>query len=106
MFFFNKLKKKWGIASNKQFVIILIVFALTGSFSVKIAPFFLENIGFSKVLFKDLFLGTALYWGARILIIFPIYQLLLLSFGALFFQFRFFWNFEKKFFLKIFCSKK
>jgi len=98
MNFFNKLKKKWGITSNKQFIIILIVFALTGSFSVRIAPFFLENIGFSKGLFKDFFWGIALYWIVRVLIIFPIYQILLLSFGTLFFQFRFFWNFEKKFF--------
>ncbi|MGA0828911.1 MAG: DUF6787 family protein, partial [Flavobacteriaceae bacterium] len=37
-----------------------------------------------------------IYWPLRIGLIFPLYQLLLVFFGALFGQFRFFWNFEKK----------
>jgi hypothetical protein len=32
----------------------------------------------------------------RILIIFPIYQLLLIVVATVFFQFKFFWEFEKK----------
>ncbi|MGA0212453.1 MAG: DUF6787 family protein [Flavobacteriaceae bacterium] len=37
-----------------------------------------------------------MYWILRILIIFPVYQVLLLGIGTIFFQFRFFWAFEKK----------
>lgn len=36
------------------------------------------------------------YW-----LILPIYNLVLLFYGALFGQFRFFWNFEKRFFSRI-----
>jgi len=30
------------------------------------------------------------------MVVFPAYQLLLLCFGTIFFQFKFFWEFEKK----------
>ena len=46
--------------------------------------------------FESIWGGNFLYWIIRILIVFPAYQVLLLFFGAVFFQFRFFWNFEKK----------
>ena len=72
----EKLKQRWGLESNFAVFIILIVFALTGSSSLKIARPVLDYI--------------------RILIIFPIYQILLLAFGWLFGQFNFFWNIEKK----------
>ena len=36
-------------------------------------------------------------WGIdSILLIFPVYQILLVAFGWLFGQFKFFWNMEKK----------
>ena len=37
-----------------------------------------------------------IYWPIRIVILFPIYQVMLVVIGALFGQFNFFWNFEKK----------
>jgi hypothetical protein len=37
-----------------------------------------------------------LYWPFRILVIFPIYQVILVLCGTLFGEFQFFWNFEKK----------
>ena len=40
--------------------------------------------------------NSFLFWTLRILIIFPVYQLLLIIFGWLFGQFHFFWAFEKK----------
>lgn len=96
MQYFHKLKEKWGITSNKQLWIIFIVFGLTGSSSVKIARPFLDFIGLVPDVFLEIPLGNALYWFLRILVIFPLYQVLLLFFGALFFQFSFFWQFEKK----------
>jgi hypothetical protein len=94
--YFNRLKEKWGITSNLQLVIVFVVFGLTGSFSVRLAEPFLELIGLTHQTFHGLPLGTLLYWILRIIIIFPLYQILLIFFGTLFFQFRFFWNFEKK----------
>jgi hypothetical protein len=41
----------------------------------------------------------------RILVIFPLYQLLLLCFGWLLGQFSFFWAFEKKMFARMGLKK-
>lgn len=92
----EKLKKRWGIKTNFEVIVILIVFALTGSSSVKIAKPFLEIIGFHRDNFAADWYFSVFYWTLRILIIFPIYQVLLIVFGWLFGQFKFFWNFEKK----------
>lgn len=86
----KRLKQRWGITSNFQLVIILIVFAITGSASAWLSRPFCEWIGISKEDFGSWF--TLI----RLIIIFPIYQVLLVAFGALFGQFSFFWNFEKK----------
>ena len=77
----KRLKEKWGITSNFQLFIICIVFAITGSFSVLITkPVIL-------FIFGDLDgLNPLLSWLLRILILFPIYQVLLLFFGFIFFQ--------------------
>ena len=87
----ENFKKKWGIESNFQFTIILLVFAITGSSSVKFANLSIDFIGISpdKVYWL-------LYWPLNILITFGLYQVLLLIFGTLFGQFKFFWEFEKK----------
>ncbi|QWX85381.1 diacylglyceryl transferase [Cellulophaga sp. HaHaR_3_176] len=92
----EKLKKRWGIDSNFAIVVILIVFAITGSSSLKIARPFLDYIGFTRDIFASDWYFSVLYWTVRVLIIFPIYQILLVTFGWLFGQFTFFWNFEKK----------
>ena len=94
--FLNRLKEKWGITSNFQLVVIFIVFGLTGSFSVRLGKPILDFVALKPENFESLFMGEALYWVLRLLIIFPVYQILLLIFGALFLQFRFFLNFEKK----------
>ena len=92
----KRLKEKWGITSNFQLFIICIVFAITGSFSVLITePVIL-------FIFGDLDgLNPLLSWLLRILILFPIYQVLLLFFGFIFFQYKFFYQFEKKILKKI-----
>jgi len=87
----EKLKRRWGIDSNFQIVVIFIVFAITGSTAAKLAEPLTEFIGLERET-----TNVWLYWTARILLIFPIYQVLLVAFGWLFGQFRFFWNFEKK----------
>ena len=96
MGYFDRLKTKWDVVSNKQLFIIFVVFGITGSSSVKIARPFLDYVGLHPEVFADVFLGDALYWIIRVLAIFPLYQILLILFGSLFFQFPFFWEFEKK----------
>ena len=92
----NKLKEKWGITSNYQVIIILLVFSITGSIAVTIAKPVLNLV--------DLDIDAVspwLFWPIRILIIFPIYQVLIVVIGALFGQFKFFWAFEKKMLVRL-----
>ena len=86
----KKLKQRWGIETNLQLTIIFIVFAITGSASAWLSKPFCFWLGITK---SDL--G---YWftPVRLLLIFPIYQVLLVLIGFLFGQFKFFWAFEKK----------
>ncbi len=90
------LKERWGIQSNWQLLVIFWVFAITGSASVFVAKPFLNWIGLSRDSFPLSWWSGWVYWSLRILLIFPIYQILLVLLGWLFGQFRFFWNFEKK----------
>lgn len=72
------------------------VFGITGSLSVRMAKPVLEFLNINDNFFEELFLGNLLYWTLRVVIVFPLYQILLLVIGTLFLQFKFFWNFEKK----------
>ena len=94
--YFSTLKSKWGISSNKSLVIILIVFSITGSSALKFAKPLMDFVGLEISVFQDHWYGLLFYWLMRILIVFPIYQVLLIVFGWVFGQFKFFWNFEKK----------
>ncbi|WP_320815087.1 DUF6787 family protein [Flavobacterium sp.] len=87
----NKLKERWNIDNNWQLIIIFIVFAITGSTATYLSKPVTNILGISKEL-----MSLWLYWPLRILLLFPIYQVLLVFIGALFGQFKFFWEFEKK----------
>ena len=97
----NRLKEKWDIKSNFQIIVILIVFALTGSASVKFAEPVLDFLSINITTFENFLLGKLFYYFLRIIIVFPIYQILLILIGTLLFQFKFFWKFEKKILSKI-----
>jgi len=92
----EKLKERWGITSNIQIILILIVFAINGSFAAWVAEPVTEFIGLDRGATNGF-----IYWPLRILLIFPIYQLTLPIVGFVFGQFTFFWNFEKKFLRKM-----
>lgn len=93
----EKLKERWGISASWQIILIIVVFGLTGSSSVYIAKPLLEMIGLARMNFSpDFWWGGFCYYILRILLVFPIYQVLLVSYGWLFGQFKFFWTFEKK----------
>jgi len=88
---FEKLKKKWGLESNFQVVMILLVFSITGSIAVRIAGPVLTYFNVHREN-----MNPFVFWPIRILIIFPIYQFMLLIVGTLLGQFKFFWAFQKK----------
>lgn len=87
----NKLKARWGVKSNFQVAIIFIVFAVTGSTASYIGKPFLGYLNITPETFN-----TLIYWTLRLVILFIMYQFLLVFFGWLFGQHTFFWNFEKK----------
>ena len=89
--YFQKLKLKWSIQSNFQLFIIFMVFAITGSSSLVIAKPILAYFNITSET-----LNPWIYKPLRLILIFPLYQVLILIFGALFGQFQFFWDFEKK----------
>ena len=97
----NQLKDKWNIKSKFQIIVIFIVFALTGTASLKFAEPVLDFLSININTFKGFLLGKLFYYLLRIIIIFPIYQILLILIGTLFFQFKFFWQLEKKLLCKI-----
>lgn len=86
----KKLKERWGITSNIQLTIIFIVFAITGSASAWLSKPVCSWLGITK---EDL---GGWFTPVRLILIFPIYQILLVFIGFVFGQFKFFWAFEKK----------
>lgn len=88
---FKKLENRWVVQYRWEMIAIFIVFAITGSVSARLAEPLTHFVGIHKET-----AGPWLYWPVRILIILPIYQILLIGFGWLFGQYKFFWNFEKK----------
>ena len=87
----EKLKERRGIRSNFQIFVILLVFAINGSLSLYITNPITDFIGLSKATTPGW-----IYWPARILIIFIVYQITLVIVGTIFGQKEFFWNMEKK----------
>ncbi len=88
---FDKLKKRWGLKSNTQVLIIFIVFGITGSGSLYISNPIMDYLSISS---DNIIL--------RIIIVTIIYQFILLIVAFIFGQFKWFWNFfYKKLFKKI-----
>jgi hypothetical protein len=90
---FQRLQRRWGVNASRA-VIILVVFALTG-FTVM----FLKRpvVAWAAGDGEQPLLFSILYY----VLILPVYNLFLLLYGALLGQFRFFWEFEKKFFRRM-----
>ena len=91
----SKLIKIFKVKDFNQLIIIFIVFGITGSLSVVLGKYVLINI------FGESFLNNNYYWLLRLILIFPIYQVLLIIVGALFGQFRYFWEIEKKILIRM-----
>ena len=87
----KKIKTRWNITSNFQFVVIMIVFAITGSLSLFVSRPLLSKLGVNPT---DLSLW--LYYPLRIMLIFTIYHIVIVIIGTIFGQFDFFWRLEKK----------
>ena len=91
LFIFKKLERKWVLDYKWEMIRVFMVFAITGSSSLIVGRPIIALMGITKEN-----LNPVLYWFLFIIIGLIFYQILLVSFGWLFGQFRFFWEFEKK----------
>lgn len=90
----EKLQERWNAKNAYQVILILLVFACTGFTVVLIKrPLFYYWFGEGEVPV----VASILYY----VLILPVYNVFLLLYGFVFGQFQFFWNFEKRFFLRI-----
>ncbi|WP_299522382.1 DUF6787 family protein [Winogradskyella sp.] len=88
---FKWLEKRWVLDYRWEMIRVFIVFAITGSSSMYVSRPIMNFIGITKDN-----LGPLLYWVLFIIIGLIFYQILLVTFGWLFGQYKFFWEFEKK----------
>ncbi|NJL14338.1 MAG: hypothetical protein HC913_15895 [Microscillaceae bacterium] len=86
----GKLQHKWGLSSNFQVMVVLVVFSLAGSTAVLLRPALFGWLGYTEA--TSFWLKTFTY----LLFLFPAYQVLLLGYGFLLGQFGFFWQKEVK----------
>ena len=86
------LKKIFKTNSVYQLIIVFLVFAISGSLSVYVSEPVLNLLNY-----KEYVSNKIIQIFLRLLIIFPIYQIILLGVGAIFGEFKYFWDFEKKF---------
>lgn len=95
----ERLRQRWKLNTIRQVLVVLLVFACTGFtiyFLKKPLLRFLAGPNGHSV-----FIDIAYY-----VLILPVYNLLLLGYGFIFGHFRFFWNFERRFFKRIFSNIK
>jgi hypothetical protein len=95
----DRLQQHWKLKSPLQVIIILIVFACTGTTVLIIKrPLF-------AYWFPD---GYRPLWASitYYVLILPVYNVFLLAYGFIFGQFTFFWEFEKRFINRIFSKFK
>lgn len=86
------MMRRLNIQSFYQFMVIMLIFAITGSLSLYITVELFQFIGLQAEN-----LNPVIFWPIRIILLFIIYQVLLLLVALPFGQFQYFWKFEKKF---------
>ncbi|WAC02356.1 hypothetical protein N7U66_01030 [Lacinutrix neustonica] len=88
---FKKLEQKWVVKYRWEMIRIFIVFAITGSSSLFVGRPVIQLLGITKEN-----LNIYVYWILYIIIGLIFYQILLVSFGYILGQGKFFSEFEKK----------
>jgi hypothetical protein len=87
---FEKLKNRWQLKSTAQIILVLLTFTCTG---ISVAYLSRQSIKWLNWNWNDHFCYVLL---TKIGIFLIGYQILLLFFGTIFGQFKFFWKYEKK----------
>ena len=97
--FWQKLKKRWGIENDWQVAVILLVFTLTGFSFLFINPLIDRLLGLTE---EDPFWIKVVVF---VIITLPVYNILLIIWGTLLGQYKFFKNFIVKFFRRLLFIK-
>lgn len=85
------LRRMLKVETNFQFVVVFIVFGITGLGAVYVAKPCMELVGIQRENMHGL-----VFWPIRILFMTIAYQIMLVVFGTLAGQRRYFWNMEKR----------
>ncbi|MBT8271178.1 MAG: hypothetical protein KJO25_03945, partial [Bacteroidia bacterium] len=93
---FKWLETRWKVDQRWKVIRIFIVFAITGSLSLVVTKPVFELIGLVRSNFEMNGLTLVLYQVLRFLAILPFYTLLLVFFGWMFREYKFFLNFALK----------
>tara|TARA_B100000963_G_C22532972_1_gene628460 strand:+ start:427 stop:720 length:294 start_codon:yes stop_codon:yes gene_type:complete len=88
----NNLINFFGASSKFHLIKIFIIFGLAGSLSVVLSDPLLELVSIEKMISNKI-----LYWIIRLILIFPIYQFVLIFLALVFGELNYF----KKFFIKL-----
>jgi len=91
VFSIKKMESKWIVNERWELIRIFIIFAITGSSSVFVGRPIIKLIGISSENF-----GPILYGIVFVFVSLIFYQILLVLWGFVLGQFKFFWDFEKK----------
>ena len=93
------LQKRWNLTA-KDFILVLCVFAVTGTATAYVSEAITAWVGFTK----------ATHWAWKLVLRLAVlvfgYQIILLAVAFLFGQFSFFWKFEKRILQRIGILKK
>lgn len=84
----GRMKQRWGV-STWGAVAILAAFSLAGSTVIKLTSPIMDRLVSPDA-------PKWLWWTVRVLVIVPTYQVILMVYGTLLGQFRFFWNKERQ----------
>ncbi len=95
----EKLKTRWKLESAWQVLVVLLVFACTGFTILFIKKPLLTWLAGEQ---GNTTLATVLYY----IFILPLYNVVLLVYGFVFGQFKFFWDFEKRFMERFFLRQR
>ena len=79
----DRIKKIFKVTSNYQLIIVFVVFGITGSLSLVISEYISIFLQLDNIIMS-------------IISILIVYQVLLIIIGALFGEFDYFWEMEKK----------
>lgn len=96
--FLGRLQQRWKLKSITQVLLVLLVFACTGFTVLFIKRPLFNWLGIYEQ-------KGVLRYIVYLIAVLPLYQVLLLAYGFIFGQFRFFWEFEKRMFRRIFRIK-